>query len=404
MPDMENRRQPAVLILVIIAVVAVNAAMLAIVLGPVLRDNDSRPQAADRSKAVGGGENNEDTRQSPTADQPEPLPTMEPAADEDPPLQPNPEPEPETQPTSLPLNWNELSDAEKITLNPFDCDTETQNILADDGSCRDKPRSDDHPPQPLPPEPERPPPTPTSPDELTLGVALAIFRRQLTNKGLETLEDVKFEVHAYGCRDSTNNAIGGCWVNDTRIMYLNDDNFPDNYALWSETDKLNTVRHVVDVLAHESFHAIEGGLLGTTIYSCHLGSSQSSANEEFSFAEQLDIQVETCLHQDPTWGAITKTLKDVYQGQLLSSSPDLPPGWGPTEAIKEFSASWYIEFYAELPTYAALLPAVLENYYDLYFKDRSEFAAAMRNIFDFQNNLLSENSLCVNDTACIIQT
>ena len=393
MPGMESKRRPTILIVVTVIVI-INVAMLTIVLGPAFRDNGGQPQEVDRSDAVGSKENNEGSHQSPAADEPELTPPPKPAADENPPSQPDPEPVPEPQPTGLPPNWEELSDAEKIALNPFGCDTATQNILAADGSCRDKPRPGNDAPQPLPPAPN-PTPVPTSPDELTLEVALAIFKRQLTERGSEILEDAKFEIHPYGCRNSTNNAIGGCWANDTRTMFLNDDNFPDNYALYSEEDKLRTARHVVDVLAHESFHAIDGGSLGTTIYSCHLlvsdsqaPGTQDSANEEFSFEERLDTRVEACLHQDPTWGIIAKTLKNVYQDQLRSSSPDLPPGWGPDEPIKEFSGSWYIEFYAELPTYAASLPAVLENHYNLYFKNRSKFAAAMRNLFEFQNNLL----------------
>ena len=43
-----------------------------------------------------------------------------------------------TEGTSLPINWDELSDKEKIALNPFDCDLETQTIYADDGSCHSK--------------------------------------------------------------------------------------------------------------------------------------------------------------------------------------------------------------------------------------------------------------------------
>ncbi len=43
-----------------------------------------------------------------------------------------------TEETPLPVNWDELSDKEKIALNPFDCDLETQTIYADDGSCHSK--------------------------------------------------------------------------------------------------------------------------------------------------------------------------------------------------------------------------------------------------------------------------
>ena len=46
---------------------------------------------------------------------------------------------PPTEPGNPPDDWGELSAREKVTLNPLDCDLETEIMHADDGSCHPKP-------------------------------------------------------------------------------------------------------------------------------------------------------------------------------------------------------------------------------------------------------------------------
>ncbi len=73
--------------------------------------------------------------QPPTGPITEPGPEQPPApGPEQPPLPETPTP----QPGPLPANWDELSSAEKIALNPLGCDITTQTIWASDGSCHDK--------------------------------------------------------------------------------------------------------------------------------------------------------------------------------------------------------------------------------------------------------------------------
>ncbi len=77
------------------------------------------------------------------SEQPPAGPTTEPGPEQPPtpgPEQPlPPETTPTPQPGPLPANWDELSSAEKITLNPLGCDTVTQTIWASNGSCHDRP-------------------------------------------------------------------------------------------------------------------------------------------------------------------------------------------------------------------------------------------------------------------------
>lgn len=52
-------------------------------------------------------------------------------------------------PSGLPGNWSELSAREKTDLNPLGCDTATQIIWAEDGTCHDKEVSDQNESRPL---------------------------------------------------------------------------------------------------------------------------------------------------------------------------------------------------------------------------------------------------------------
>ena len=71
----------------------------------------------------------------------EPNPKQPTPSDSESPQPPEPQ-SPRTLPivvnNQLPPNWNELTSADKIALNPLGCDPATQIIWASDGSCHDK--------------------------------------------------------------------------------------------------------------------------------------------------------------------------------------------------------------------------------------------------------------------------
>ena len=92
-----------------------------------------------------GGEDATEPATTPVTGQPEQPPegpTTEPGPEQPPtpgPEQPPVPPGTPPQPGTLPADWDQLSSAEKIALNPLGCDIATQTIWASDGSCHDKP-------------------------------------------------------------------------------------------------------------------------------------------------------------------------------------------------------------------------------------------------------------------------
>lgn len=63
--------------------------------------------------------------------------------------------------SGLPANWDELTNAEKVNLNPLGCDLKTQWLWAEDGSCHNKPvvvveQPDQTPPPPVEDRPAEP--------------------------------------------------------------------------------------------------------------------------------------------------------------------------------------------------------------------------------------------------------
>ena len=76
---------------------------------------------------------------------------------------------------------------------------------------------------------------------------------------------------------------------------------------------------------------------------------------------------------DPVWGEIIKALK------TEKNRHDWVAYWVPSSEGEVFSTGWYVEFYAELPTVPPSLSTLLENHYDLYYKDRSALADVVEN-------------------------
>ena len=117
-----------------IAFVAVLAFIIAIVLVFTFRSNsDNETTAPEQPDPVNQVE-------QPITSDPQP------DSDPEPPAQPDPEPEELVDPTpptppvegELPVDWDQLTPAEKTDRNPFDCDIQTQWISAEDGTCIDK--------------------------------------------------------------------------------------------------------------------------------------------------------------------------------------------------------------------------------------------------------------------------
>ena len=223
---------------------------------------------------------------------------------------------------------------------------------------------------------------PDLPDEWTIEEAVRLFKRQLTDEGLRALQGVEFVTSPNGCQPSDTSLFGagGCWVQSERRIYINDDYFPEGYAY---ANKINIIKNTVDVLMHETNHAIDSyrndGLY-YTIYYCFDATSASSGlfqqlvswfttnNRRYNYQEQLDEGTEACLLEDSTWGEVIKNLK------TEKDRHDWVADWVPSSEGEVFSTSWYVEFYAELPTVAPALSTLLENHYDQYYKDRSKLA------------------------------
>ena len=217
----------------------------------------------------------------------------------------------------------------------------------------------------------------------TIKEAVSLFKRQLTNEGLRALQGVEIIVSPNGCHPDYNDQAAGCWVQHEQKIYIHDDYFPEGYATQSQDTKLNIMKNTLDVLAHETNHAIETYRkdLGNLIYDCFEAVPPPSVvsygiqgwftNRRYNYQERLDTWTEACLLEDPIWGEIVKALK------AERDRHDWAPDW--SSGSEAFSANWYVEFYAELPTRAPVLLNVLENHYDQYYKDRSQFADVIEN-------------------------
>ena len=70
---------------------------------------------------------------SETTPKPDSETTPKPELNETP--EPSPVPQPDPEANGLPADWNQLSNQEKIALNPLGCDLETQWIATVDGTC-----------------------------------------------------------------------------------------------------------------------------------------------------------------------------------------------------------------------------------------------------------------------------
>ena len=143
---MEKNNQPIIIASIIIAV-------LIIVLALIFTRTDSETEAPAESAVSENEENETDENGASdgeqTTPQPDPQPTPQPTPDPDP--LPDPQPDPQPQAGVFPPNWDELSPTEKTTLNPFDCNHETQWVSAEDGGCINKTTDDDDPIDPVRP-------------------------------------------------------------------------------------------------------------------------------------------------------------------------------------------------------------------------------------------------------------
>ena len=245
------------------------------------------------------------------------------------------------------------------------------------------------------------------PASLTLDTALIIFKHQLTAAGLEALAGVTFATHEHGC-DGPEYEItpwGGCYQSFGKRIYINEEYFPANYAELSRPQKIKLIKLAVDILAHEVFHAIDDSHRATadsplnddlesTIYRCYIGSPDSieSVTEDGFIHRRwlpnrwnkIGPATQECLHKHAFWGPVAKNIKRVYEQYAALSLPDIDKVWNKRadgeNRIELFSFEWYVEVYAELPTYAIILPPDLEEHYRQYMQDRLEFAKALRGL------------------------
>ena len=109
--------------LVITAIVAGVVLIIALSLILTRGDSDTTETTNQSNVSESESEGGDQQRELPVPQPPEPAPV--------------PLPTPKTD--VLPPNWSELSSGEKIALNPFGCDVETQIIYADDGTCHPNP-------------------------------------------------------------------------------------------------------------------------------------------------------------------------------------------------------------------------------------------------------------------------
>ena len=151
----------------------------------------------------------------------------------------------------------------------------------------------------------------------------------------------------------------------------------------------------MDLLAHEFLHATDQRAIYQTIEACQAWAHSRFPHvpEKFVYREALDVVVKNCLTSYASsvpfsgqWGVIIRALG--YASEVDARFDDLgtynfPDSWRSSEkelGIQRYSAAWYVELCAELPTYALELPYQLENHYGKYFKDRREFARHIRAI------------------------
>ena len=231
------------------------------------------------------------------------------------------------------------------------------------------------------------------PEEFTFDQAMGLFEEQLTAEALRALADISFKVHESGCPEPQYeaNPVGGCYRPEKRTVYINDDRIPDYYSALDSQDKVVVVKGAMHVLVHESLHALEAlgdedgrDSLTTAIFNCYI------QNPEFEIESQRPRQrrtriirtpwerigsaTEECLNNHPFWGDIAAALRHTYTEQPVSAGLNLSR-WG--DEGETFSLQWYMEYYAELPTYDIELPLVLEDHYGRYFKNRRDFAAIL---------------------------
>ena len=147
---MNKNNQPIILGAMVIGAVLIIVLVLIFTRGgdDTATETASENNTAENQESENAEEGSGDSQQPETPEQPViPEQPDNPAAPEQPdnpaaPEQPDNPAAPE-QPDNpetdiLPSNWNQLTDGEKIALNPLDCDLITQTIWANDGSCHDK--------------------------------------------------------------------------------------------------------------------------------------------------------------------------------------------------------------------------------------------------------------------------
>ena len=132
MVDMEKNNQPLIIAAMIVGAVLLIALAFIFTRGgdDTATETASENNTAENQENESGEEGGGDGQQPATPEQP-----VMPEQPESPETPEQPE-SPETG--TLPPNWNQLTNDEKITLNPLDCDPITQIIWADDGSCHNK--------------------------------------------------------------------------------------------------------------------------------------------------------------------------------------------------------------------------------------------------------------------------
>ena len=115
------------------------------------------------------------------------------------------------------------------------------------------------------------------PQELDMQGLLELFKRHLTAKGLEVLENINFKIDENGCIGAQpDDHIGGCWARKTSTLYINDDYFPEDYGDLAYIGKVIALQKALSVLTHEFFHAADSYVAETgterlvaTMLDCH---------------------------------------------------------------------------------------------------------------------------------------
>ena len=222
------------------------------------------------------------------------------------------------------------------------------------------------------------------------------FRALLTEEGQALWQDLAVIVNSRGCSESSGITAAGCFVHSSKEIYINSD-LQASYVRGSAAERWRITGRILDLLAHEFLHATDRGAIYQTIETCQAWSHSRSPDvpEKFIYKEALDLSVRHCLTpgtplsappgpSSGQWGVIVEGLEYAYENDARLYGFGLynfPPSWRNSEAelgIQRYSAAWYVELYAELPTYSLELPYQLENHYGKYFKDRREFARHIR--------------------------